>query len=148
MTDHRGAAGRAWRLARLGEIPALPPTDERSFWSSWTADPTFPDGWHSVGRHLGINAFGVNAKEADAGQELVARHAESEFAAQQELYILVRGRARFTCERQELELGPGDMLLVEPDVVRAAIALETPTAIVCVGGVPGEGYRSPDWNAG
>lgn len=145
MTEGAGR-GHGWRLARLGDVPALAPTDDPAFWSPWTEDPAFGEGWHSVGRHLGVRAFGVNAKEAAAGRELVARHAESEFAAQEELYVLVRGRARFRCGGEEVELGPGDLLLVGPDVERAATALESPTLLLIVGGVPGEPYETPGWN--
>lgn len=139
---------RGWRLARMEDVPAVSPADDPEFWRPWTSDPAFPRGWHSVGRHLGVRAFGVNAKEADAGRELVARHDETEFGGQEELYVVVRGRARFTCNGETVELGPGDLLLVEPPVVREAVALETPTLVLMVGATPGAAYEPPDWTAG
>ncbi len=139
---------RGWRLARMEDVPAVSPADDPEFWRPWTSDPAFPRGWHSVGRHLGVRAFGVNAKEADAGRELVARHDETEFGGQEELYVVVRGRARFTCDGETVELGPGDLLLVEPPVVREAVALETPTLVLMVGATPGAAYEPPDWTAG
>jgi uncharacterized cupin superfamily protein len=132
----------------MEDIPAYPPTDDPAFWAPWTSDPAFDQGWHSVGRHLGATAFGVNAKEAEAGRELVARHAEDEFGGQEELYVLVRGRALFTCDGETVELGPGDVLLAGAAVVREAVALETPTLVVAVGAVSGQAYERPDWNAG
>jgi len=139
---------RGWRLARMEDVPAVSPADDPEFWRPWTSDPAFHRGWHSVGRHLGVRAFGVNAKEADAGRELVARHDETEFGGQEELYVVVRGRARFTCNGETVELGPGDLLLVEPAVVREAVALETPTLVLMVGATPGAAYEPPDWTAG
>ena len=139
---------RGWRLARMEDVPAISPADDPEFWRPWTSDPAFPRGWHSVGRHLGVRAFGVNAKEADAGRELVVRHDETEFGGQEELYVVVRGRARFTCNGETVELGPGDLLLVEPPVVREAVALETPTLVLMVGATPGAAYEPPDWTAG
>jgi len=139
---------RGWRLARMEDVPAVSPADDPEFWRPWTSDPAFPRGWHSVGRHLGVRAFGVNAKEADAGRELVVRHDETEFGGQEELYVVVRGRARFTCDGETVELGPGDLLLVEPPVVREAVALETPTLVLMVGATPGAAYEPPDWTAG
>ena len=56
-----------WSLARLDEIP----TDRTpEWWSEWSRTPNYGGGWHSVRKHFGIQAFGVNACEADAGEEL------------------------------------------------------------------------------
>ena len=52
---------RGWRLARMEDVPAVSPADDPEFWRPWTSDPAFHRGWHSVGRHLGVRAFGVNA---------------------------------------------------------------------------------------
>jgi mannose-6-phosphate isomerase-like protein (cupin superfamily) len=148
LVDDARVSARDWQVARIEDVPALPPTDDPDFWRAWTEDPDFSRGWHSAGRHLGARAFGLNAKTAEAGRELVARHAESEFAPQDELYVVVRGRARFVCDGQAVEVAPGDLLLVGPDVVREAVALETPTQVVVIGGVPGKAYEAPEWNAG
>lgn len=147
MGEVAGVSERGWRVARIEDVPALPPTDDPAFWEPWTRDPGFDRGWHSVGRHLGVRAFGVNAKEAEAGRELVARHTEEQFGGQEELYILVRGRARFTCEGDGVELEPGEILLVGAAVTREAVALETPTLLLMFGGTPGQPYAAPEWNA-
>jgi quercetin dioxygenase-like cupin family protein len=58
----------------------------------------------------------------------------------------VRGRARFTVGGVELELAAGDALRVAPDVERRAVALDTPTLLLSVGGVPGQAYEVPEWH--
>ena len=130
-----------WRLAHLAEIPALGPAAEREYWRLWTDDPAFGRNWRSVRRHFGIEGFGANANEAEAGELLVVPHAGDDHAGQEEIYVLLRGRARFTCDGDLVDVGEGDVLYVPPEVKREARALETPTRIFMVGGTPGEPYR-------
>jgi hypothetical protein len=61
-----------------------------------------------------------------------------------ELYAVVQGRVRFTCNGEEIELGAGELLFLEPDVQRAGTALETPTLVLMIGGVAGKPFE-PDW---
>jgi mannose-6-phosphate isomerase-like protein (cupin superfamily) len=122
---------RRWSAAEMEEVP--------------TRDPSFGAGWHSIRHHFGISAFGVNANEADAGGELVEPHDEST-DRQEELFLVVRGRAIFTCDGEDVELGPGGMLYARPDVKRQAVALEPSTLVFMVGGSPGEAYEVPDWD--
>jgi hypothetical protein len=135
---------RAWRSARLREIPAAGSSGDPGYWGEWTEDPGYPGRWHSVREHLGIEAFGANACHAAAGEEVVVPHDESSFGGQQELYAVVEGRVRFSCDGEEVELGPGEVLFLPPEVRRAGTALETPTTVLMVGGVPGKPYE-PDW---
>lgn len=68
-------------------------------------------------------------------------HADEDHAGQEEIYVLLHGRARFVRGPDELELTEGEVLDVPASVRREAIALETPTRILMVGGIPGEPYR-------
>ena len=122
---------KGWAVARMEDVA--------------TRDPSFGAGWHSVRHHFGISAFGVNANEADSGEELIEPHDEAGYR-QEELFLIVRGRARFTCDGEEVELGPGAMLYAEPHVQRQALALEPSTLVFMVGGAPGEPYDVPDWD--
>jgi uncharacterized cupin superfamily protein len=133
-----------WRTARIADIPAAPPANEASYWTEWTEDLGYASRWHSVREHFGIEAFGVNACEAGAGEELVVPHDEVSFGGQEELYAVVRGRARFVCDGDEVELGVGELLYVPPQVQRAGTALETPTTVLMIGGVAGKPFE-PDW---
>jgi mannose-6-phosphate isomerase-like protein (cupin superfamily) len=136
-----------WRAARLDEIETAPTLRGPGYWRDWTDEEDFAQGWRSIRRHFGIRGFGVNAHEAAAGRELVVAHDELEFGDQEELYVILRGRARFTCDDAELELGEGAVLYAPPDVKRRAVALETPTVVLMIGGTPGEPYLTPDWDA-
>jgi len=131
-----------WKLANLADIPALGPAAQREYWERWTPDPAFGRRFHSVRRHFGIEGFGTNANEAAAGELLVVPHAGEDHAGQEEIYLLLRGRARFVCDGEEVEVGDGDVLYVPPDVRREATALESPTVVFMVGGTPGQPYRS------
>ncbi|HEX5468348.1 MAG TPA: hypothetical protein VFW80_04790, partial [Gaiellaceae bacterium] len=83
------SAERGWRTARIEEIPGVPPASEPAYWQEWTEDPGYASRWHSVREHFGIEAFGVNACKAAAGEELVVPHDESSFGGQEELYAVV-----------------------------------------------------------
>ena len=135
----------AWKVARIGEIRAAAPADDPSYWKDWTDDQGYAARWHSVREHFGIEAFGVNACEGAEGEELVVPHDEVSFGGQEELYAVVRGRARFTCDGEEVELGVGELLYVPPQVQRAGVALETPTTLLMIGGVAGKPFQ-PDWD--
>jgi mannose-6-phosphate isomerase-like protein (cupin superfamily) len=137
-------SAEGWQRARIDEIRAFPPADDPSYWKEWSEDPTYASRWHSVREHFGLEAFGVNASEGEAGQELVVPHDEIAFGGQEELYAVIRGRARFVCDDEVLELGPGELLYVPPAVRRSANALETPTTLLMIGGVAGKPYE-PDW---
>ena len=70
-------------------------------------------------------------------------HDETQYG-QEELYLVVRGRARFVCDGTEVDVGEGEVLYAAPAVHREATALE-PTLLVLLGGLPGEAYHPPAW---
>lgn len=132
-----------WRKAQLGEIGTSRPPE---WWQEWARERDYGLRWREIREHLGITGFGVNANEADAGRELVVPHEEVAYGGQEELYFLVRGRARFTCDGEEVDLGAGELLYVPPNVVREAVALESPTLVFMIGGVPGA-YQEFDYDS-
>jgi mannose-6-phosphate isomerase-like protein (cupin superfamily) len=134
-------ADRGWRVARLDEIASQQGPE---YWQQWARDAEYGRRWRSVGHHFGIAGFGVNANEANEGEELVVPHEEVSFASQEELYLVHRGRARFRCDGEEVEVGEGEVLYVPAAVEREATALATPTVVFMVGGTPGEPY-SQGW---
>jgi mannose-6-phosphate isomerase-like protein (cupin superfamily) len=93
-----------------------------------------------VGEVLGVDGFGVNVSEADAGRELIVPHDEVPYGGQEELYVLLRGRALFVCDGETVELGPGELLLISAEVNREATAVDDGTAVLCIGGTPGQAY--------
>lgn len=130
-------AATGWRRSPLHSIPG---TNDEEWWAQWARDPGYGRRWHSIGEHFGISGFGVNAYEADAGEELVVPHDEVEFGGQEELYAVVRGAARFLCDGETVEVGEGELLFVGPEVSREARATADGTLVLMVGGTPGKPY--------
>jgi quercetin dioxygenase-like cupin family protein len=109
-----------------------------------------PDGfvWRPVRRRFGIRAFGVNVYTAtDAGGQIVEEHSESALG-HEEIYLVVRGRARFTVGGDDLELSAGQLVFVrDPSLQRGAVALTDDAAVLALGGKPGEPHRVSPWEA-
>jgi mannose-6-phosphate isomerase-like protein (cupin superfamily) len=105
--------------------------------------------WRPVRRRLGIEAFGVNAYSTDeAGQEVVEHHDETGTGAgrHEELYVVVRGRARFTLDEEEVDAPAGTCVFVrERSVKRGAHAVEPGTTVLALGGKPGEVFQVSPW---
>ncbi|HEU6446701.1 MAG TPA: hypothetical protein VFL61_16740, partial [Gaiellaceae bacterium] len=106
--------------------------------------------WFRLRRELDVGAFGINAYGADAGNRVIEEHDELGTAAgrHQELYVVLRGRARFQLGADEHTLGHGQMVFVEdPSVRRGAFAEEDGTVVLVVGGTPGVAYSVSAWEA-
>ena len=109
-----------------------------------------PDGfvWRPIRRRFGIRAFGVNAYTAlEAGGPIVEEHTESSLG-HEEIYLVLRGRARFTVDGNEHELGAGQLVFVrDPALKRGAVALDDDTVVLALGGKPGEPHEVSAWEA-
>jgi mannose-6-phosphate isomerase-like protein (cupin superfamily) len=105
--------------------------------------------WRPVRCRLGIEAFGVNAYTADeAGQEVVEHHDETGTGAgkHEELYVVVRGHARFTLDGEEIDAPTGTFVFVRDRAVkRGAHAQEAGTTVLAFGGKPGEAFQVSPW---
>jgi mannose-6-phosphate isomerase-like protein (cupin superfamily) len=97
-------------------------------------------------RHaLGFRPAGVNAWAADAGGQLVPPHEED--SGNEELYVVVRGRARFTVGDESRDVPAGTLLFVPPRVYRTAAAEEDRTLVLAVGGSVGKPFESHRWDS-
>jgi tetratricopeptide (TPR) repeat protein len=107
-----------------------------------------PDGfvWRPVRRAFGIEAFGVNAySPREAGAPVVEEHTENQLG-HEEIYLVLRGRARFTIDGDEHELGPGQLVFVrDPSLRRGAVGLTDDTVVLALGGKPGEPHSVSAW---
>lgn len=101
--------------------------------------------WVPVRRRLGIGSFGINAyRAADAGDAVVEDHVES--PGQEELYVVLRGRAKLQVGDETVNAPAGSAVFVpQPDVRRAGVALEDGTVVLAVGGWRDRPYHSLPW---
>jgi len=97
-----------------------------------------------VRHHLGINAFGTNAwTAANNGDRLLPEHREDE--GTEELYVVLRGRARFEIDGEAVDARQGVLVFVEPESNRTAFAEEAGTTVLAIGSTVGQPYEAAGW---
>jgi quercetin dioxygenase-like cupin family protein len=99
---------------------------------------------HRVREHLGIEAFGVNAMRAVKGDgQVIGEHAEDGIGSRgnEELYVVLSGKATFTVDGDEIKAGPGTLVFVRPGVKRSAVAHGEGTTVLVVGATSGAPFR-------
>jgi quercetin dioxygenase-like cupin family protein len=121
----------------------------------YTEIPTLTDPelgayeWKPVRQHFGIQSFGVNLNIAPAvGDWVIEEHTEIEDSStrHEELYHVISGRATFVIADEEVEAPAGTFIYVQdPAIRRGARALETGTAVLAIGGEPGEPFKVSEW---
>ncbi len=120
-----------YAVARLEEIEAV--NDGR--------EPFRP-----VRHHFGITSFGVTAWTAsEAGDRIINEHDESEPNSDEELYLVVRGRALFELDGDRVAAPTGTLVFAPPGVKRTAFAEEPETTVIALGGTPGKAYEPDGW---
>src|SRR5581483_9921230 len=102
-------------------------------------------------RRFGIQSFGVNAYTSErVGEHVIEDHDESGSGAggHEELYVVVRGLARFTVGGESLQARAGTLVYVrDPQLKRSAIAEEQGTLVLAIGGEPGSPYHVSPWES-
>jgi mannose-6-phosphate isomerase-like protein (cupin superfamily) len=97
-------------------------------------------------RHLlGFRPAGVNAWKADTGGQLMPPHTED--SGNEELYVVVTGRATFTVAEETADAPAGTLVFVPPEVQRSAVAAEDGTIVFVVGGTVGEAFNPGGWDS-
>jgi mannose-6-phosphate isomerase-like protein (cupin superfamily) len=94
-------------------------------------------------RRLGLQAFGLNCWTAQVGAPVIERHCEPD--GDEEVYVVISGRARFTVGDEAFEAGPETVVYVPPDTSRQAIAIEPETLVLAIGAKPGEAFEPKSW---
>ncbi len=123
------------KLARIDEIEPIPVVGGEL-------------QWRPVRRTLGIEAFGINAYTANAGDLVVEEHDERGAGAghHQELYVVIAGRATFTVDGESFDAPVGTLVFLDdPKERRGARAEEDGTTVLAIGGVPGEAFQVSPW---
>jgi hypothetical protein len=106
-----------------------------------------PDGfvWRPVRKHFGIRAFGTNAYTPGSTGRIVEEHTEG-VLGHEEIYLVLRGRVRFTIDGDEHELGAGQLVFLrDPALRRGAVGLTDDAAVLAIGGKPGEPHEISAW---
>ena len=103
--------------------------------------------WRPVAARLGITAFGATTwTAANAGDRVINEHDETEPDADEELYVVMRGRATFELDGERVDAPAGTLVFARPGVKRTAFAVEAGTTIIAVGGVAGKAYEPRPWS--
>jgi mannose-6-phosphate isomerase-like protein (cupin superfamily) len=123
-----------WQAVRIDELEAIP----------WPGAKTT---WRPLRHAVGARIVGMGAYTAEeAGQDVVEPHRESTGGmGHHEVYIVVRGRATFTLDGEEVDAPAGTVVRVDPQVHRHAVAAEPRTAVVALGGEPTYEPSSSEW---
>jgi len=100
-----------------------------------------------VRHELGITAFGVNAWLGEnAGDRVIPEHAEDQEGDQDELYVVVRGRARFEVNDDKFDAPPGTLVYIPAGPTRRTAFAEQPrTMVLAVGATAGKAYEAHGW---
>ena len=121
---------RGWAAIPLEDVPRVP-TEEPG--------PT----WYPLQHAFGLTACGANMFVAQAADDVLVEEHDERKSEQEELYVVVAGRARFTLDGEAIEAPAVTVVAIrDPSVRRSAIALEPGTTLLALGGPPRETFRS------
>ena len=102
--------------------------------------------YRPIRHHLGITAFGVTAWTAQvAGDLIINPHDEDDPTADQELFLVLRGRAVFELAGDQVDAPAGTLVFAPPGTKRTASAAEAGTTVIAIEGTPGKAYEARGW---
>jgi len=120
-----------YKVARLDEIEEM--GDGRS-------------PWRPIRHHLGIQAFGINSWTArNAGDRIINEHGEEGDNGEEELYVVLHGRAKFEVGDDKFDAPEGTLVFVPPNTRRTAFAEDAGTTVLAIGAPPGQPYTAFGW---
>jgi hypothetical protein len=95
-------------------------------------------------RRIGFRPFGVNVWVAHkAGDRVIEEHRERD--GPEELYVVLRGTARFQLADEAFDAPAGTFVHAPPNTLRGAIALANDTRVLAMGAKPGEAFTPSEW---
>ena len=104
----------------------------------------FGGGMRRVRAGLGISSFGIQVIELQPDFSLYPAHDHSH-DEQEEVYLVLGGRATLQVGDEEFELEPGVFARVGPGQQRKLVTTAEGARILCLGGMPGKVYEAPAW---
>jgi uncharacterized cupin superfamily protein len=99
----------------------------------------------TIERLTGFRPAGINGWIGDTGEGLVPEHEED--SGNEELYVVVSGRATFTVDGTKHDAPAGTLIHVLAGEKRVAEAAEPDTIVVAVGGTIGEAHEQQGWTS-
>ena len=99
----------------------------------------------TIQRLTGFRPAGVNGWIGDPGEKLVPEHEED--SGNEEMYVVVRGRATFTVDGNSFDAPEGTLVYVTAGERRSARAEEPGTIVVAVGATVGEAFGGSAWTS-
>jgi Cupin domain len=128
--EHAGVAA-VYSVAHLDEIEEL--ADGRCL-------------YRPVRHRLGITSFGATAWRAhSAGDLIVDEHDEGDPTADEELFVVLQGRAEFELEGDRVDAPAGTFVFAPPGTRRRVFAVEPETTVMLIEGTPGKAYEPRGW---
>jgi quercetin dioxygenase-like cupin family protein len=95
-------------------------------------------------RRLGFRPFGLNVWTAEvAGDHVIERHREQ--GGDEELYVVLRGTARFTLGEDAFDAPAGTLVHAPPGILREATGVEAGTTVLAMGAKEGEAFTPSAW---
>jgi quercetin dioxygenase-like cupin family protein len=93
---------------------------------------------------IGYRVAGVNGWLGDPGEQLVPEHEED---SDEELYVVVQGRATFTVDGVDVDAPAGTLIHLLAGENRKAFAEEPGTIVLAIGGTPGVAHVPAGWTS-
>jgi len=95
-------------------------------------------------RRLGFQPFGLNIwVGAREGDHVIEPHSEP--TGTEELYVVLRGTARFTLGDESFDAPAGTLVHAPPKTFREATAAESETTVLAMGAEEGKAYTPSPW---
>jgi hypothetical protein len=95
-------------------------------------------------RRLGFRPFGLNVWVGErAGDHVIEPHREPR--GPEELYVVLRGTARFTLGDESFDAPSGTLVHAPPDTFREATAIDAGTTVLAMGAKVGEAFTPSAW---
>ena len=108
--------------------------------SAVTGVPTVSDGdpddpaWYPLQHALGIDTFGVNLFVATRAEQTLVEEHDERRSGQQELYLILQGKAVFDLDGEQIPVGAdGALAVTDPTLRRSAKALSSGTRLLVIG---------------
>ena len=95
--------------------------------------------FRSVGRALGVSAWGMNVLELEPECSTYPEHNHIK-DGQEEVYVVLEGSLSLVVSGEERELKAGDMVRVPPEVTRKFVTRREGATLLAIGGTPGKAY--------